>query len=291
MLRKKQKWLLLPLFLCVLLTLSTFLMGNVSFSKENGGDSNSVFIAGNPNLYPLESYNEKTGEYEGVLPELFKAISDETGIHFTYVYASPTNRQETLAKNKQVEIVSAMVVGEIADEYFSGSSVLLGFTLDGKEYETSIGFTTVCDASVRTAITDYLTNLSQEDFAKMALTYVMAHPAATAVPEVVWWLIGGVVFGLLVAIVILSVLNSKLRDRQTEGMMYESETGLYNQDYILNSLTKLVPIQSQEIYYLAYISVNAEKLLRYYGKETAEALARFVAEKLRADCGEKEYCA
>ena len=75
MLRKKQKWLLLPLFLCVLLTLSTFLMGNVSFSKENGGDSNSVFIAGNPNLYPLESYNEKTGEYEGVLPELFKAIS------------------------------------------------------------------------------------------------------------------------------------------------------------------------------------------------------------------------
>ena len=59
----------------------------------------------------------------------------------------------------------------------------------------------------------------------------------------------------------------------------------------MNSLTKLVPIQSQEIYYLAYISVNAEKLLRYYGKETAEALARFVAEKLRADCGEKEYCA
>ena len=291
MLRKKQKWLLLPLLLCFLLTLSTFLMGNVSFSKENAGDSSTVFIAGNPNLYPLESYNKKTGEYEGVLPELFKAISKDTGIDFTYVYTSPDDRQETLVKNKQVEIVSAMVGGKVSDEYLSGSSLLVGFTVDGKKYEASIGFTTVCDESVRTAISEYLENLPQETLTEMAISYVMENPASTVVPTAVWWLIGLVLLSLIVAIVILSVVNSKLRDQQTDGMMYESETGLYNQEYILNSLTRLVPIQSQEIYYLAYIAVNQEKLLRYYGKETAAALAKFIAKNLRADCGEKEYCA
>ena len=113
---KKTKWRILPLLLALLLSLCTLLMGNVYFSKENSGDSNTVYIAGNPNLYPLERYNEKTGEYEGVLPNLFKAISEETGIDFTYVYTGAENKQETLAKNNQADILSAMVVGKVPQE-------------------------------------------------------------------------------------------------------------------------------------------------------------------------------
>ena len=291
MLQRKKKWLILPLLLTILLSVASLLMGNVYFSKENGGDSNTVYIAGNPNLYPLERYNEKTGEYEGVLPELFKAISEETGIDFTYVYASPENRQETLAKNNQADIISAMVTGKIPSEYVSGSTLLLGFTVDGVTHEAHIGFTAVCDESVRTAITNYLSNLPQETLTNMAISYVMANPASKTVPDLIWWLIGVVIALLLVVIVILSSANSKLRDRQTEDLMYESKTGLYNEDYIMKSLSKLVPVQAQEIYYLAYISVNAEKLIRYYGKETMEDVAKYIADVLKGSCGEKEHCA
>lgn len=290
-LRKKRKWLLLPLLLAALIALSSLLMGNVYFSKENGGDSNTVFIAGNPDLYPLEYYNEKTGEYEGVLPDIFRAISEDSGIDFTYVYAGMANHQVTLAKNNQVDVLSAMVVGKVPSEYLSGSVLLLTFTIEGQSYEAHIGFTAVCEESVRSAIIGYLSNLPEDTLTDMAISYVMENPDSTAVPAIVWWLIGSVVFLLLVVIVILSAVNSKLRDQHTEGMMYESKTGLYNQDYILKSLTKLVPIHSQEIYYLAYISVNKEKLLRYYGKETAEAVAKYVADVLRESCGEREYCA
>ena len=291
MLKTKKKWLILPLLLTVLLFAAAFLTGNVYFSKDNGGDSNTVFIAGNPDLYPLERYNENTGEYEGVLPELFKAISEETGIEFTYVYASAEDRQETLAKNNQADVISAMVVGEAASEYVSGSTLALGFTVDGKTYEAHIGFTAICDEDVRLAITNYLTNLPQETLTEMAVSYVMANPASKAVPDFVWWGIGAVVFVLLLTIVMLSSKISKLRKKQTELLMYESKTGLYNEDYIMEYLSTLVPVQSQKIYYLAYISVNEEKLLRYYGKETMGNVAAYIADVLKEHRKEKEYCA
>lgn len=291
MLQKRKKWLMLPLLLCLLLSFTLCLLGNVSFSKQNAGNSDAVFIAGNPDLYPLESYNEQTGEYEGVLPELFKAISQETGIDFTYVYSSSKNRQEYLAKNKQVDIVSAMVSGKISDEYLQGSSLLVGFTLNGERYETHIGFTSVCGASVQEAISNYLTGLPQETLTEMAISYVMANPASTAVPDFVWWLIAGGVLLLVLIIIFLAKANTKLRAKQNKGGRYEEKTGFYKEDYIVSSLEKLVPIEAQEIYYVSYISVNVEKLLRYYGKETADALTQHIANILRADCGEKEYCA
>lgn len=291
MLQKRKKWLMLPLLLCLLLSFTLCLLGNVSFSKQNAGNSDAVFIAGNPDLYPLESYNEQTGEYEGVLPELFKAISQETGIDFTYVYSSSKNRQEYLAKNKQVDILSAMVKGKVSDEYLQGSSLLVGFALNGESYETHIGFTSVCDASVQETITKYLTGLPQETLTEMAISYVMENPVSTAVPDFVWWLIAGGVLLLVLIIIFLAQANAKLRAKQNKGGMYEEKTGFYKEDYIVSSLEKLVPIEAQEIYYVSYISVNVEKLLRYYGKETADALTQHIANILRADCGEKEYCA
>lgn len=291
MLQKRKKWLMLPLLLCLLLSFTLCLLGNVSFSKKNAGNSDAVFIAGNPDLYPLESYNEKTGEYEGVLPELFKAISQETGIDFTYVYSSSKNRQEYLAKNKQVDIVSAMVKGKVSDEYLQGSSFLVGFTLNGESYETHIGFTSVCDASVQEAIFKYLTGLPQETLTEMAISYVMENPVSTAIPDFVWWLIAGGVLLLVLIIIRLAQANAKMRAKQNKGGMYEEKTGFYKENYIVSALEKLVPIEAQVIYYVSYISVDVEKLLRYYGKETADALTQHIAGILRAECGEKEYCA
>ena len=79
----------------------------VDFSKDNTGAHDSVFIAGNPDMYPLEYYDSALNEYRGVLPDLYEKISEETGISFTYIYSSSQNKQEYLATNGQVDIVSA----------------------------------------------------------------------------------------------------------------------------------------------------------------------------------------
>ena len=96
----------------VLLTILGSSVLAVDFSKDNTGAHDSVFIAGNPDMYPLEYYDPALNKYRGVLPELYEKISKETGISFTYIDTSSQNQQEYLANNGQVDIVSAHLASD-----------------------------------------------------------------------------------------------------------------------------------------------------------------------------------
>ena len=54
-------------------------------------------------------------ENKGILPELYKKISEDSGIDFSYISSDTTNEQYRLAKNEQVEIVSAHAKGDVDD--------------------------------------------------------------------------------------------------------------------------------------------------------------------------------
>ena len=84
-------------------------------STEEPAAGQTVYIAGNPDLYPIEYYDSEMKSYQGMLPELYAALSEETGIEFTYIRAGKKNQQSRMAKNKQVEIVSAHVKGQVED--------------------------------------------------------------------------------------------------------------------------------------------------------------------------------
>ena len=42
--------------------------------KDSAGSA--VYIAGNPDLYPVEYYDSEINEYRGIMPELYKLISE-----------------------------------------------------------------------------------------------------------------------------------------------------------------------------------------------------------------------
>ena len=73
----------------------------------------TVYVAGNPDLYPVEYYNPKTDAYEGMLPQLYAELSETTGIQFSYIRAGALNQQSRMAKNLQVELVSAHIRGTV----------------------------------------------------------------------------------------------------------------------------------------------------------------------------------
>lgn len=55
----------------------------VKTTSEATGDGDSIYIAGNPDKFPVEYYNSDTRCYEGILPELLKQIGEKTGLRFT----------------------------------------------------------------------------------------------------------------------------------------------------------------------------------------------------------------
>ncbi|EJX00657.1 membrane or secreted protein [gut metagenome] len=46
-------------------------------TKEPTGNADTVYVAGNPNWYPVEYYDKESKSYEGILPELLERVAEK----------------------------------------------------------------------------------------------------------------------------------------------------------------------------------------------------------------------
>ena len=292
MLSKQSKFILFVLILTIAVSVfSVSCYGAIHFSKDNLGDENSLFVAGNPDLYPIEYYNRLTGKYEGLLPQLYEEISAKTGIDFTYIYSSRENRQAYLAENKQVDIVSAYVSSDDVGVYNPESCILLCFYKDGKKYETMIGFTAVCPKEEIEIITAFLENMPDEELTALTIGYVMENDRVASLHPAVFIVLAAILLALLVLFFVFFKKYSVLRKAVRYGEMYDVKTGIYNRRYFSHLIDKKIATEAKAIYYLAHISLDPERMKKYYGKEQAEQLALYIAQTLQSTVGKNEYCA
>jgi GGDEF domain-containing protein len=260
---------------------------DIAFSKDNQGDSQSVFIAGNPDLYPFEYFNPKTQRYEGVMPLLFERISDASGVDFTYIYASKENQQQYLAKNGQVDIVSAHIDDRISEEYLPQESLLLSFSYQGKQQTVAIGFTSVCDEAVKQTVLSHLEAMSEEELTSLTVSYVMTHEKEGETPPWIW--VSLIIAVLLCAVILLLLLQHRNRKQALLKKNFNPITGLYNRSYLDVILGSLIHDFVRKRYYAVCISANYENLLKYYGKDQAHSLSGFVAHALQNEAQEGEF--
>ena len=283
---KRFHWLFLIFIALLLSALLIPVAAEVAFSKDNQGDSQSVFIAGNPDLYPIEYFNSKTQQYEGVMPLLFERISEASGIDFTYIYASRENQQQYLAKNGQVDIVSAYVNDRVSTEYVPQESLLLSFSYQGKQQTVAIGFTSVCEDAVKQSVLSYLEAMSEEELTSLTVTYVMTHEKESGMPPWIW-------ISLIVLVLIcIAALLLLLRHNRKQSLLqknYDPTTGLYSKRYLDVILESHIHDFVRKRYYAVCISANYENLLKYYGKDQAHSLADYVAHSLQSETQEGEF--
>lgn len=75
-------------------------------------DKSLIYVAGNPDAYPLEYYDEATGTYQGVIPQLLARFSEESGYDVVYYSPQAKDQREHLAKNLQVDLLSGYTQGD-----------------------------------------------------------------------------------------------------------------------------------------------------------------------------------
>lgn len=292
MLSRQSKYILFILTLAMLVSaFAVTCMGSVGFSEDDVGDKESLFVAGNPDLYPIEYYNRMTGKYEGLLPRLYEKISRETGLDFTYIYASPKNQQAYLAENKQVDLVSAYVAGDAVEQYSPETGARICFYQDGKKHEVMIGFTDVCPKESVETILTFLDSLPDDELTAITIGYVMDSHDPTPVHLVVVILLAVVFLTLLILFIVFCkkyvVLQKAVRYRE----QYDVPTGIYNRSYFQYLLDKKVSLEAKPICYLAYVSLDTDRMKRYYNKDQAEQMARYIAQTLQGAVADGEYCA
>lgn len=116
-------------------------MAQVLTTVEEAGPADCVYIAGNPNLYPIEYYDSEQQCYRGILPELLGMVAEDTGISFAYVNAGSEDSRLEMARNSQVEMVTAFRWGEFSRMVLPVQRTVLTTETDGRETAICVGFT------------------------------------------------------------------------------------------------------------------------------------------------------
>ena len=76
-----------------------------------------IYVAGNPELYPLEYYDPESGTYRGAIPELLADFAQQEGYEMVYYEPGTADRREALAGNLQADVISGVTGAESFEKH------------------------------------------------------------------------------------------------------------------------------------------------------------------------------
>ena len=271
----------------VLLIFATFAADAAVYTVDKPTNGNTIYVAGDPDMYPIEYYDIQERAYKGILPELYKKISEDSGIDFSYINSGITNDQYRLAKNKQVEIVSAHAKGDV--DYLSSEVHILTYHNGDEEIELCVGFTPIAPPEVVNAVTTSLNSTSAEQILRLAVeTAVKDSPADFPF----WLLFVAVGLVLLIAALIVNIIIRRKKEKQAkENRLTDPVTGIGNTLYFEQWYRNFISPASSPLYYIAYIGIDIQRILQYADSAVSEEIQIYAASEITAEIGESDFCA
>ena len=281
-----MKKLIISVLVCVcVFSLSFSVCAQVISTKEPTAHD-TVYVAGNPDLYPLEFYNDKTERYEGILPKLYEAISRQSGIDFSYVSADTESRQKELAENFQVDMVSAYNKGTVA---VSHEIDLFTYESDGDKQTVCIGFTKITNTEVVTIVEEAIQNADNGVWMSAAMQLEKVTQSSSALI----WLVcaAGVLLVTVILLVVFILRKRRLLNEQNKSKMIDPLTGIGNLNYFKDCYSHHLSDAMKPLYYTAYIAMDIERIETYFGSSEAEELQRFAANTITNSLQDNDFAA
>lgn len=239
-----------------------------------------IYIAGNPDLYPVEYYDLDSKSFAGILPLIMERVSDKTGLSFRYINEGRDGDQHRLAKNKQAELITAYVPDPKTEKYLNGSYTVMTVPLDGTPTDICIAYTLIASPQLKDEIDAALSELSREELAEAAIAFTIGKeaPRNRIVPLVL------LSIGLLLAlggIVFLLILMAKRKRRNVENDMIDSATGMGNSAYFAHYFNAFINDRNRSLYYVLYIAFDIRWVNQYVGTDAADTVLRDAASIIR----------
>lgn len=274
-----KKWLTI----CILILALFLCLPNCASATETI-KTDTVYVAGNPDLFPFEYYDTRSESYQGILPELYKQISKTSGLNFVYLHPGMLNQQNRLAKNNQVELVSAYVRGQV--DTVENEFMILSFD---NNTDICIAFTSITPEWIEEVIRSSLKNLSVQQVLELSL--LVPEP----LPEQKLYLWAGIIGGILLLIILVLVIilfwHRKIRKKNNKIRFIDPLTGIGNQSYFENTFQHCITPANYALYYLSYIALDIQRIELYLGKMKAEEIQRYAADVLSHMAADSDFSA
>lgn len=234
-----------------------------------------VYVAGNPQAYPIEYYDADSQTYQGVIPELLREFSAKSRYEIVYYQAGGADGRERLAKNLQVDIVSGYAQGDALPDG-AQSATVFHTVQDGQDMAYQLCFTQAAPESLRADLRAFLETVSPERVSGL----LIAEAEAPLNPKGLYWGIGGLSLALvlLLTVLILVVRNDRKKLKKArQDLETDDTTGLGNMDYLLRYHRQLINDWNRILYSLVYFYVDTDRLRRLSSGEETDDFLRYCA--------------
>lgn len=265
-------------------------MGEVMVTENPAGEAGTVFVAGNPELYPLEYYDKKDKCYKGVMPALLEEISRELKTDFVYVSAGTEDKRIRLAKNRQVEVISGCMLEEELSEHATAGAPLFPVTIDGEIYEVGFAYTELASEELKDKMEDYLSGKDSQELMNLLIAEAARGQRGSMGLGVKLALAFEAL--LFVGMAFVLIRHRKKQEEKTEmDRMLDSVTGVGNKSYFLHQFSSFISDSTRPLYYIMYMCFDMGRVDSYYGHGETENILRYAADILSSHVKDSDFFA
>lgn len=257
-------------------------------SPDASGSADTVYVAGNPDCFPLEYYSPEERAFRGAVPDMLAAISEKSGISFTYIAGSANNRQKELARNRQVELVSTLEAGQHECDVTELLPIIEA-EREGRRVTYCIGFTDIASPELVQRLKEAFAELSEAEKTGFLIANAQT-PANTR--QRLDWRIGLIAVAVLLAVTgfITAVLIRKAKRRRRDTLIDE-RTGVGNGKYFVYAFDQLLSRQSKNLYAVVCLALDGDRIRAKYGEKAPGEIEQYAATRLSNVIASSDYLA
>lgn len=244
-------------------------------------DGKIIYVAGNPDLYPMEYYDAESQTYQGALPEFLDAFAQEYGYDLRYFQPGADDRRAELAENQQVDLISGCDAGDRYGHTAGEPLILFTSQAGGEETAYALFLTQVSSGQFQADLREYAARTSQADWIGAILQSADEAPTQQVHPGVLWGA-GLAVLALAAALVFVLL---RQRRRRREAAQRRSEDGFESLDTLKETFANIAESPTRSSYSLVCIHLNLDQIGQLWGYERARELCFHAAQVLRREAG------
>lgn len=238
-----------------------------------------IYVAGNPEAYPLEYYDSSTDTYQGVIPQLFQEFSEQSEYEIIYYQADGKDHRETCAQNKQVDILSGYVMGDKTPDGAVSQEVFCTIQ-NGQKISHNIYFTDTVPEKFISDWNEYITAVSQEKVTGMLIDTAL-HSKGTAKSYLTVYAMGFIIIILICFILLLVRKHRKKLNKLYQCLETDEITGLGNGDFFARKYDLLTNNKTKTLYHIVFFYIDIDRLYRMCNSREVDDFMGYCAEKIQ----------
>ncbi len=220
-----------------------------------------VYVAGNPNFFPLEYYDPETKMFEGSIPDLFREFSRSSNYEIVYVDTKDKDLREEMYRAHQVDIISGWEMeNKVTLQDGEEKIVFLQTTLNGDKEEYSVLLTKQASTTLKSQLRLFFAEQTQEEKIGIILKEVDEQTVAKTYAGFGYAKIAMTSMSLLLLVMLLLYLKKIRSIRQLA--LKDNETGIGNLEYLFRYYSKLVNDKNRVLYSAVYIATDIDNVYR-----------------------------